>query len=677
MDGANNNKATVMKSAPVPTIFNITSPNGGETFTSGNQFTATWITSSGFYPTDNLSFELVNQTTNLNYLLTASTPNDGIESFTIPLNIPSGQYKLYGEFLNSTFYDYSDNSFTILLVPNNSDWTNVGNPEFSVGNASFTTFALDSNNTPYVAYSDGANNNKATVMKFDGTNWVSVGNPGFSAGQALYTSVALDLNNTPYVAYADDANNGKETVMKFDGTNWVYVGNPGFSALNIKKSSLKIDSNNVLYVAFIEYEYTGGGAIVMKFDGTNWVYVGNPDFSIGLVENISLAINSNNIPYVTYEDWSYSYSFGKATVMKFDGTNWVNVGNPGFSAGGIYEPSISIDSSSIPYVAYVDDANNYKATVMKFDGTNWVLVGNSGFSPGQIFGPSIDFDSNNIPYIAYMDSVNNDKATVMKFNGANWIDIGNPGFSEDQAQDISLVIDSNNIPYVAFSNDDTISSSKATVMKYIQSTTTCSLTIVSPNGGENFIAGNQFTANWNSVGFQPTDNLSFDLVNQSNNAVYTLTSSTSNDGTETFTIGNIPTGQYKLHAQFLVLAVGDYSDNPFNIINVFITPITKFTITSPNGGESFNAGGQFLATWDWLYSPMTGVAPYPYTPEEVYFELVEKDTNNAYSIVNSTLNDGKEELTMPSNIQPGVYLLHGGIIGTNLEDYSDGTITVN
>ena len=84
-----------------------------------------------------------------------------------------------------------------------------------------------------------------------------------------------------------------------------------------------------------------------------------------------------------------------------------------------------------------------------------------------------------------------------------------------------------------------------------------------------------------------------------------------------------------------------------------------------------------MATWDWLYSPMTGVAPYPYTPEEVYFELVEKDTNNAYSIVNSTLNDGQEELTMPSNIQPGVYLLHGGIIGTNLEDYSDGTITVN
>jgi hypothetical protein len=70
------------------------------------------------------------------------------------------------------------------------------------------------NGTPYIAYIDGSNSERVTVMKFNGTSWGSVGSSGFSAGEASYTSLYVH-DGTPYVAYKDRANSDKATVMYF------------------------------------------------------------------------------------------------------------------------------------------------------------------------------------------------------------------------------------------------------------------------------------------------------------------------------------------------------------------------------------------------------------------------------------------------------------------------------
>ena len=52
--------------------------------------------------------------------------------------------------------------------------------------------------------------------------------------------------------------------------------------------------------------------------------------------------------------------------MRFDGTDWVNVGSTGFSKGEAQYIQLAFSPSGQPFVAYKDDENSYKATVMKF-----------------------------------------------------------------------------------------------------------------------------------------------------------------------------------------------------------------------------------------------------------------------------------------------------------------------
>ena len=62
---------------------------------------------------------------------------------------------------------------------------------------------LDSTDTPYIAYGDvfDEDTTKPTVRKYDGTNWQIVGSSCFSEGDISDLSMNLDSNDTPYVAY--------------------------------------------------------------------------------------------------------------------------------------------------------------------------------------------------------------------------------------------------------------------------------------------------------------------------------------------------------------------------------------------------------------------------------------------------------------------------------------------
>lgn len=340
----------------------------------------------------------------------------------------------------------------------NAEWQNVGIPDFSAGDAAYTSIAVDSSGTPYVVYSDDAYGGKATVKKYDGANWVSVGTEGFSSDLAFYTSIAISDSNIVYVAFFDGGNGSAASVMKFDGANWVYVGNPGFTFGSAAGTRIAIDHNEVPYVAYTDYYDTLN---VMKFDGLNWNLVGSGPVSAGATYSPSLAIAPDNTPYVAYADDAGYYL---PTVKKFDGANWVQVGAPGFITDTADDVEIAINDSGSVYLTYGNYADNFRTNAWKYDGTNWTRVGQPNFSALTEDWLSMKLDGSGTPYIAYQDGAYGQKITVKKFDGTNWVDVGSHGFSPDLVYYSTIAISRDGIPYVAFNNYG--NAGKATVMKF-------------------------------------------------------------------------------------------------------------------------------------------------------------------------------------------------------------------
>ncbi len=354
-------------------------------------------------------------------------------------------------------------------------WNLVGTEGFT-GGIIMLSMAINAGGTPYVAFEDMATGNKATVMKYNGSSWVTVGGAGFSAGSITMLStrsIAIDGSGTPYVVYSDNATSvpGMATVMKYNGSSWVNVGSAGFSAGTVGGSTygaptIAIDGAGTPYVAYNDGSL-GNKATVMKYNGTSWVNVGSAGFTPDIAYSTSIAIDGSGTPYLAFEDYATG---GKATVMKYDGSAWVTVGSPGFSTGVALFLSLALDGSGTPYLAYQDNPDSEKTTVMKYNGTSWAPVGSTGFSAGQIVYTSLAIDGSGTPYVSYGENRSTfyDTVKVMKYNGSSWVEAGT-GVSLGAGT--SIAINGSGTPYVAY-GDNIYSAARITVKELSPATIT-------------------------------------------------------------------------------------------------------------------------------------------------------------------------------------------------------------
>ena len=289
-------------------------------------------------------------------------------------------------------------------------WTTLPTPTppAHIG-ATGAKIAIDASGNVYVAfYSQAANS--LFVKKYNGTSWVGVGAQFFASNDGPQDLIIDPSTNFPIIVTRNQTGTFKLSAYRFDGTNWNVIGALGFSP-TINYCRVAISPTGTPYVVF---DAGGGKFSVMKFDGANWVLVGASafgDFSVG-VAGTDIAVDASGAPYVITQSTATTL---KSSVLKYNGTAWVNVGAADFTPGAANQPRFMFNGTGSLHMVFQDAASSNKISVMRFNGTSWVAVGSLALSGGGGRFPIIDFDAANTPFVLFHDAqLSNNNGTLMK-----------------------------------------------------------------------------------------------------------------------------------------------------------------------------------------------------------------------------------------------------------------------
>ena len=428
-------------SEPQPLNVYINSPTTSFTPGSPITFTAT----PGYYPLTNATynFKINNisvQNGASNTYTTSSIQENDVVSCVLTADI-TGQCLANNTAISSS------------IVMSNAKWRSMGPDSFrfTPDITGFSDITTDAAGTPYFV-TNNADDQKLCVVKFNGISWESVGARGFSPGWAGYASLAFD-DNTLYAAFADYTMGNKVTVMKFDGTNWNIVGSQGFSSSGVTNPNANIGIAVYNHTPYIIYEGDAPDyqATVMKFDGADWVTVGSPNMSNGIANEPSIAIDGNGTLYAAYIDWGNNQT---PTVKKFDGYSWVNTGTTGpAGSAGCYYLSLKIDYNNIPVISYYNGIQFQNGVyVAKYINNAWQTIG----SITNDVGNHIAIDSSNAIYLTsgrYQTSWDN---TIRRFDGRvfQYIDEDRSAFQSPIIPPI--IMHGFNRPVIAYFNNGSI-----------------------------------------------------------------------------------------------------------------------------------------------------------------------------------------------------------------------------
>jgi hypothetical protein len=246
------------------------------------------------------------------------------------------------------------------------------------------------------------------------------------------------------------------------GQTWELVGTAGFSASGsgvCNWQRLLVDRYNNLYLAFNDegFGLGSGQGTVMKFNGTNWVSVGTPGFTANFAHHSDFAFGNGDTIYYSYADGSAA-AMSKGAVMMYNGTTWSSIGST-LTTGECQYSSLAFADDGTLYLGMIDNGiPNGGMVVKKYSGGTWTNVGTSPISAAGAAYADLVLDRFDTAYIAYQDKGElPGKVRVKKFDGTNWVNVGDPllattGPGAGAAMDIYLAFDLLNRPYVSYSH---------------------------------------------------------------------------------------------------------------------------------------------------------------------------------------------------------------------------------
>lgn len=267
---------------------------------------------------------------------------------------------------------------------------------------------------------------------------VTNGNMSSNSSSSIYTSLVMDKSGQPCITWEDNAVGNYEIYFaKWNGTSWVNANGTTLTATN-----------------------------------------GNISNNLGSSFDSSLALDSNGNPNIAWEDNS---SGGNREIYfaRWNGAAWVNAngitltatnGNVSNNSGGSQYPSLAIDSSDFPNIAWDDSTpGNYDVYFARWNGSQWINAngitltatnGNVSNKNGVSDYPSLKLDSSGKPFISWEEYVpGQSEIYFARWNGTSWVNAagqiltttnGNMSNNTSDSRFSSLEIDLSGNPCIAW-----------------------------------------------------------------------------------------------------------------------------------------------------------------------------------------------------------------------------------
>jgi len=407
---------------------------------------------------------------------------------------------------------------SVITFENNA-WQFVGRRVFAPGITTYSHFALDSQNTPYVIYFEGTSTFFASVMKYATTTFSDssrIITQGDSIGDPFADFGISDEDDDDVVLTItlSDTNAGSFLGTASGGANYNFDTNSGVLTISGSVSDVKATIDNLTFT--LDSNYTGEFTFTNELtDGTESASpvtltynVVTPNKAPSISTNKGLLIDEGAVKVISALDLSAIDADDSGTGLIFtlksvpsNGSLFVNTNNNGsldsgeaLAVNGTFTQQ-TLDDSNLYYKHNGSETTSDSFTFDLADGledgvepvtnqnfaisisltndapvmTNklkWDFVGNAAFSKAYAEEIEVKLDNNDVPYVVFADYLDDKTGvTVMKLEGDSWQYVGPRNFSAGSVGHHKIAIDSHNTPYIIY--QDRSLGGKTVVQKFI------------------------------------------------------------------------------------------------------------------------------------------------------------------------------------------------------------------
>ena len=719
-NNASNNFLGISLSGSSNTLIgNNASNNGNHGISlSGSDYTlignnASLNTADGIISLSGSSYTLIGNNASNNGGLFAGIYLSGSNNALIGNNASNNGYGIYLSGFNNTLNDnnVSNNSYGIYLsgsnnalIGNNASSNNLhgislssSNNNTLIGNSAYSNYGFPSygislhssgNNT--LSGNDASNNNYSGIyMAFSSNNTLSGNNANSNYGFPSY-GISLHSSSNNILSGNNASNNNYSGISLSSSSNNTLSGNNA-SNNNYSGISLSSSSNNTLSSnnansnsQFSMYLYSSSNNNMLignnllnnkngfRLSSSSSNMISSNNASMNKNNGIYLSDSSNNIIYDNYFNNNNNHRLinGSGNIWNIPEISGINIiGGPNLGGNfwdypngtGFSQICADGDEDGICDLPYTLDGNN----------TDYLPLTLSSGTP-------VDIPTFNISGFKLNASNNNGLPgwNIRLLNATNGLEIANKttnssgfyNFSDipNGIYNLTEVMKPGWVNLSAMSQIVTINGMDATNKNFTNALipqVSTTITVLSPNGGENWTRGKTQMITWTSTG-SPGTYVKIELL-KAGVLKSVIIASTPNDGSHPWLIPatQTPGTDYKIRITNISNAsYTDTSDNSFTI------PTPNITVITPNGGETWRRGTTQTIKWNSSGSPGTYVK----------IELLKGGGVLNRVVIASTPNDGAHPWLIPATQAPGTdYKVRiTSTTNSTFNDTSDNSFTI-